>query len=182
MTVIIWKNQDAGSVAITYPIMDRNETMEEFARKFIKPLSRHYKIVTTDDLPANRFFFNEWVYNEEMPENPIEINVEKAHDHWKNVWRELRKPMLEKLDVEFMRALEDGDMELSRTIGQKKKLLRDITVQDLPVRVFGETVSEFSDKIMRIRPDILDWSSSYVPQPGPLIEEVVIPDETPITE
>lgn len=171
MSVIVYKDRDNGSVSVMTTALGSEQSVEEFVDLYVKSETDYYKIVEVSELPINRYFFDEWVYNEQVPESPIEINVEKTHEHWKNVWRELRKPMLESLDVQFMIALENGDMELSRTIGQKKKLLRDVTQQELPTRDPGETVSDFSDKIMRIRPEILDWSSSTIPLPNPVVTE-----------
>lgn len=171
-SLIIYKDKDNGSVSVCSPAIGKNETIQDFIQNYLKNETEHYKLVSSKDIPSNQFFFDDWVYNETYPENPIDINVEKAHERWKNIWRELRKPMLEKLDVEFMVALENGDMELSKTIGQKKKLLRDVTNQELPAREFGETVSDFSDKIMRIRPEILDWSLSKIPLPKPVVTEI----------
>lgn len=172
MTVIIYKDRDDGSVSVMSASLGPGQTVEEFITKYVKPESKFYKVVVPGDLPRNNYFFDDWVYNENVPENPVDINVGKAHERWKNVWRELRKPMMEKLDVEFMVALENGDMELSKAIGQKKKLLRDVTQQELPPREPRESVSDFSDKIMRIRPEILDWSVSKIPLPTPPITEI----------
>jgi hypothetical protein len=40
----------------------------------------------------------------------ISINIDKAKNIWKDKWREARKPLLNALDVEFVRALESGDI------------------------------------------------------------------------
>ncbi len=39
----------------------------------------------------------------------ITINLDKAKEIQKNRWRTARKPILEKLDTQFMRAVETGD-------------------------------------------------------------------------
>lgn len=61
----------------------------------------------------------------------IKVNLEKAQQIWKDKWREARKPLLEKLDVEFMKALELGDTSKIEEIKIKKQALRDITNEDL---------------------------------------------------
>lgn len=55
----------------------------------------------------------------------IRINIEKAKEIHKNFLREARKPLLEKLDVEYMRTLEKG--ESTNEIVSLKQELRDIT-------------------------------------------------------
>lgn len=55
----------------------------------------------------------------------ITINMDKAKEIHKNKLREARKPILDKLDVDYMRTLEqNGDVSL---IVSKKQELRDIT-------------------------------------------------------
>lgn len=55
----------------------------------------------------------------------IVTNMDKAKEVWKSRLRNARKPILEKLDVDYMRALEQG---LDTTdIVAKKQQLRDIT-------------------------------------------------------
>lgn len=55
----------------------------------------------------------------------ITINIDKAKEIWKNKLRESRKPLLEKLDVEYIRAMEQG-LDTSEIISKKQEL-RDIT-------------------------------------------------------
>ena len=61
----------------------------------------------------------------------ITINLDKAKNIQKNRWREARKPLLEKLDTEFMRAVETGDTTKQQQIAAKKQALRDVTNTDL---------------------------------------------------
>ena len=56
----------------------------------------------------------------------IQINIDKAKDIAKNKLREERKPLLEKLDVEFQRALETG-ADTTAIVAEKQRL-RDITL------------------------------------------------------
>lgn len=57
----------------------------------------------------------------------ISINIEKAKDIWKDKWRDARKPLLDALDIEFVRALESGDTIKQAEIFEKKQALRDVT-------------------------------------------------------
>ena len=57
----------------------------------------------------------------------IQVNMNKARDIWRDHWRSARKPLLESLDVEFMRAVESGDTEKQAEVASKKQELRDVT-------------------------------------------------------
>jgi len=61
----------------------------------------------------------------------IKINMDKAREIKKNIIREERKPLLEKLDIEFMKAFEAGDAEKIEEIKKKKQALRDATTDPL---------------------------------------------------
>lgn len=58
---------------------------------------------------------------------PIYIDIPKAKDIWKNKIREARKSALEKLDVDYMRANEQGND--TTTIVTDKQTLRDLPSQ-----------------------------------------------------
>ena len=55
----------------------------------------------------------------------IVINMDKAKDIRRKQFRKERQPLLDALDVQFMRAVETGDVALQQSIAQKKQLLRD---------------------------------------------------------
>lgn len=55
------------------------------------------------------------------------INVSKARQIHKEQMRLVRKPLLETLDVEFMKAVETGDTVKQAEIVAKKQELRDCT-------------------------------------------------------
>jgi len=61
----------------------------------------------------------------------IEINLEKALEIHKTKIREKRELVFKDLDVQFMKALEQGNTTLSAEIGAKKQALRDITDIDI---------------------------------------------------
>ena len=58
---------------------------------------------------------------------PITINIDKAKDIWKDKIRFARKPKLEELDVEFIKAQENN--EDTSAIVTKKQELRDYPAQ-----------------------------------------------------
>jgi hypothetical protein len=57
----------------------------------------------------------------------IKINLDKAKEIQKDKMREVRKPLLEKLDVDFVRALETGDSAQVAAVSAEKQALRDVT-------------------------------------------------------
>jgi len=61
----------------------------------------------------------------------IGINIDKAKDIKRDQFRIARKPLLEALDVAFVRALEQGDAAAQASIAAQKQALRDVT--DLPL-------------------------------------------------
>ena len=73
------------------------------------------------------------------------LNIEKAKDIWKNKIREARKPALEKLDVDFMRANEAGT-DTTAIVADKQ------TLRDLPAVVDTATTI---DEIKAVWNDLL---------------------------
>ena len=61
----------------------------------------------------------------------MEINLEKALEIHKTKIREKRESIFKDLDIQFMKALEQGNTTLSAEIGAKKQALRDITDIDI---------------------------------------------------
>ena len=76
------------------------------------------------------------------------VNLEKAKEIWLNKYRKARTPLLEKLDTQFMRALEQNDTELMESIKIQKQSLRDITLTDL-------SSIQIADDLRTIWPDVL---------------------------
>ena len=58
---------------------------------------------------------------------PIVVDIERAKEVQKKVLRRERRPLLEALDLEYMRASEVNDAEKIAEIVAKKQALRDIT-------------------------------------------------------
>ena len=66
---------------------------------------------------------------------PLKINIDKAKNIWKNKIRVARKPKLEELDVEFVRAQETG-ADTSDIVAKKKEL------RDFPAQVDSATTTD----------------------------------------
>ena len=62
----------------------------------------------------------------------IKINIDKAKEIWLNHYRAARAPILAALDVDFMKAVESGNIDIQKEIASKKQALRDVTKIELP--------------------------------------------------
>ena len=80
----------------------------------------------------------------------IKINMTKAREIKRDQLRAERKPQLEQLDVEFMRAQEQGDQAKADEIAAKKQALRDVT--DDPAIDAATT----PDELKAVRPAALE--------------------------
>jgi len=78
----------------------------------------------------------------------IGINLEKAKEIQKNKIRQVRKPLLEKLDVDFVRALELGGDTAS--IAAQKQALRDVTNIVTEAEITGTSVTEITAELKAI--------------------------------
>ena len=75
----------------------------------------------------------------------ITIDINKAKEVWKDKIRVARKPVLEKLDVDFMRATEQGT-DTTSIVNDKQ------TLRDLPSQVDTATTT---DEIKAVWNDML---------------------------
>ena len=90
---------------------------------------RPYFIKEYSELENRRYVKPAWKLNDQTGETYFDNTT--AKEIKKKQFRYLRKPLLEQLDVEFMRALENGDTNLLNDIAARKKILRDITKIDM---------------------------------------------------
>ena len=58
---------------------------------------------------------------------PIGVNIAKAKNLQKDRFRDVRKPLLEALDVDYQRADEAADTSEKAAVATKKQALRDVT-------------------------------------------------------
>ena len=72
--------------------------------------------------PQFRHFREAWVINGDV----ISEDLVTAKTLFKDKIREVRKPLLELEDVNYMKALEDGNTAKAKEIADKKKVLRDL--------------------------------------------------------
>ena len=72
----------------------------------------------------------------------ISVNMDKAREIKKDMIRAERAPMLEALDVAYMRAVESGDTTQQAQIAAEKQTLRDAT--DDPAIAAASTPEELA--------------------------------------
>lgn len=106
------------------PAIYRDQTDEEFlawcAQRSV-PIGLPYQIIDVEDIPQNRTFRAAW----KAEGSQIVEDVEKAKEVAKDILRAQRAPLLEALDVQYLRALERGEDTVP--IAAEKQRLRDIT-------------------------------------------------------
>lgn len=117
--------QPNGQVAVIIPV-DLSLSLEEIAAKSV-PGGAPFKIV--DSLDIDDSYFNAYEYQEELG---AEVNINKAKDIHLNMFRTARAPKLQKLDVDYMKAMESQDPIAASAIAAAKQELRDVTKVVLP--------------------------------------------------
>jgi len=80
----------------------------------------------------------------------IFTDMTKAREIKRDQLRAERKPLLEQLDVEFMRAVEAGDAEKQALIAERKQQLRDVTADP------AIDAATTPDELKAVRPDVLE--------------------------
>lgn len=116
----------SGKVSVM-TIMDDSVSIEEQISKFnetsqddlVVDHHERYDIVDLSDP-----FRDAWRY---CAEEGFVIDIPHAQEIQKNKWRELRKPYMNELDIEYQKADELNKLDVKKTIAQKKQLLRDVT-------------------------------------------------------
>lgn len=142
---IVHTRTDGGvSITILAKKMTRDE-VEEHARILDNREGFVSSRIITDDslLPSDREFRNAWT--DDNPTETVDIDIFKAQEIKKNIFRGLRKPLLEKLDIQFMQALEKGD-DTAEIITAKQEL-RDVTDVELPTNI--EDLKTFIPKCLK---------------------------------
>jgi hypothetical protein len=154
--VIIYCQPESNRVAVCNPVQSINLSIDQIAKKDV-PRGCPYTICNSSELPTDDTFFDAWIYDQSVGNVPINVDVPEVHSIWKNKWRAAREPILKILDVEWMRALEQGNTALTQELASKKQALRDVTLITLPSKVQGESVDSFTMRIKEIWPECLNW-------------------------
>ena len=114
---------EAGNYPVSWSVQFADETKE--IDKY-KEANTEFTVIESSpisfsNIPKDRTFRKAW----ETSADTISVNMSKAKEIYKNKLREMRKPPLEALDVEFMLALEKGNS--TKDIVERKQALRDVT-------------------------------------------------------
>jgi len=75
------------------------------------------------ELPLERTFRESWSFSDNPEAGVVVVDMDLAKDIWRDKIREKRKPELEALDTQFMKAMETGAD--TTEIVAKKQALRD---------------------------------------------------------
>lgn len=157
MKLIVYNNDD-GFMSVVIPAYkdnmsesDKDSLLNYVISNDIPKLpngqSRKYFIIERSQLPDRKYLKNSWKVNETT--GGIYLDKTLSTNHKKQQFRTLRKPLLEKLDVDFMRALENGDTNLVNTIKQKKQELRDITTINMDNYDTAQKLHDFIPDILK---------------------------------
>lgn len=133
-----------GLLASNGIVFNSDEEVLQFIINKDVPEGKEYRITDVSNLPQDRTFRNAWT--DDNPTETVDVDVEKAKEIKKDHLRELRKPLLEKLDIAYQRADESSDSDKKAEIAAQKQALRDVTSVELPDDV---------DQLKAFVPDIL---------------------------
>ncbi len=124
--MLITYQQPNGQVAVVIPCGDVNNAIKDV------PAGVEYKIVDSLDIDNN--YFNAYEFDAELG---AKVNIEKAKAIHLDKFRAARSPKLQKLDVDFMKAVEANDEAKKAEIIAAKQALRDVTLIVLPDDLAG---------------------------------------------
>ena len=114
-----------GSVRVGYAVECTVETCAIYAQQ--APGYVAHKIMDTSLLPM-RVYREAWTLVGGLF---LEVDMEKAKEIQRDLWRVARVPLLEALDVEWMYSQEINDTQTMTEIHSAKSALRDVTLTDL---------------------------------------------------
>jgi hypothetical protein len=81
---------------------------------------------------------------------PIGIDINKAKEIHKDKIREVRNPLLQEKDVEYMRAQESGNTEKVAEIVAEKQALRDATTIVNDVEISATSVLGVTEELKQV--------------------------------
>lgn len=140
------KHKD-GSIGVMTTVNDSIDPLNEFAKLTIENREKieSHRPMDESEMPMDRYFRNAWVHKDDK----IHVDLDKSLSIHQNVLRELRKPKLDELDGQYMRALENGDESIQKEIVAKKVELRNITVHpELLMAKTPEEIKNFRPKAL----------------------------------
>lgn len=144
---IVFKNVD-GSCGIIVPAPEALQRMsiEDIAEKDVPP-GLQFRITTTDKIPVDRTFRGAWT--DDNPTDTVDVDMPKARILHMNSLRSLRDEKLKALDIEHIKAEEQGDATLKSNIATQKQELRDMP------QTFDLSVATTPEELKAMIPDSL---------------------------
>lgn len=112
---------DNGNLVVIVPAEQAGMSVEEIAKQVV-PKGKKYKLIAESEIPKDRQFRAAWKIHGDKLVHDMDIAREIHMDRI----RSMRTETFKKLDLEFTRALESGDMDKVKEFGQKRQKLRDI--------------------------------------------------------
>jgi hypothetical protein len=109
----------------TFPIREaitEAEAEQRAMTKDIPAVAINPRFIESSEIPVDRIFRNAWEDN-----GGVKVNMPKAREIHRDKLRALRRPVLEALDNDYLRADEQGDTAEKARIAVKKQALRDVT-------------------------------------------------------
>lgn len=129
---LVHEKQATGEWGPREEVIEPEPLTDEEILDYIKskdvPNGKTSHVVDVQDLPTDRVFRNAW----EKDGASLTISVPKAKEIKLNEFRELRAPLLAKLDMAYLKADETGDTEAKAAVVAQKNALRDVTKIALP--------------------------------------------------
>lgn len=126
MALYLIKRADGG-VSIMSTVADDTDPAGEVAKWSPEDREAVLSIhpIAAKDIPPDRSFRNAWSH--QAGSARVHVNMPKARDIHRDALRRQRKPLLDALDVAYMRADEAGNTALKAQLVAEKQELRDVT-------------------------------------------------------
>lgn len=112
---IVYPVEDGLAVVVPAPGVELDEILASVPEG-VEPV-----VVDAADVPADRTFRAAW----RLAGSRLEVDMGRARDVWRDSIRQRRQPLLEALDIDAVRADEDGDGQAKARVVARKKRLRD---------------------------------------------------------
>lgn len=116
--VIIYEGVDGLAVVSPASHLDINKAALDLV-----PQNTEFRVIETSQLPDDPQFWGAWTID-------CEVDINKAKEIWKNKIRVVRDARLKALDIEWMKAMENGESKAASLVAVKKQRLRDVTERE----------------------------------------------------
>lgn len=109
-----------GGVSVMTPAKENDI---ENCMRHVPEDATNVQVIDGSMVPTDRSFRDAWVQGD----GKVEHDMEKCREIQRDHIRAERKPKLEQLDMEYLRALEKADKVKQKEIADQKQVLRDAT-------------------------------------------------------